>query len=226
MTLNHITETYFEVFSPEFTGDLLRLIAEQCKSATIECLTFYPKEEAMDLLGDVRRAKVESKARKLAEDYPEIIAECRSSRRSGNGNYHTKLKGGNALLTIHKVQFKASRVRKAVYRDSYASQTTYSLFDPAKDDRLIADSVLYAQLKYGVDRKMPQALAFAVLDFPDENGDIVHSLDLLSQDRYSNIPMDFIDLSTTENIEDNLNLNLRPDAKKKQNKDEASGEIS
>lgn len=219
MSGEEIERTYFERFRGDFTGDLLRLIAEQCKNSTAECFTFYPKEEGFDLLGDVRRAKVESKARLLAEEYPGLTADVRSSRKSGKGNYHTEIRFNNGFLTIHKVQFPSSRVRKAIYRDSYAQKTSYSLFETVQESEPVPEAILYAQLKYGVDKKMPQAMAFAVIDFPDAKGLVVHSLDLLKMEKYRGIPAEFINLTTPENIEDNLNLKIRPDVKRKQNQD-------
>jgi len=225
MNGQQLEEAFFGHFPPEFIEDAIRLIAQEVKSSAAQCYTTFPKEEAYDILGGFRRAGIESKLRQLAESYPEIAAEPVSNKKNGGGNFHTEIRAANSLLTVHKVQYKATPVRKAKFRNSLAERSEASLFSEPSKPITPQQAVLYAVFKYGTDSRMPQALAFAVIDFPNKDGKIVHTMNLLSMDRYSAIPAEFIRFSTLEEIEDNLNLNFRSDAKKKAREDDG-GDIA
>lgn len=219
MNGEHLEKVFWNQFSHELVGDILRLLAQEIKGSAVECYTSFPKQEAGDLLGSFRRARVESKLRDLSTLYPGLKAQAVSKQKSGLGNFHTELEIGNSRLTTHKVQYQKTPVRKAKYRDSIAKETNYGLWieetTGPEELSLIENPILYAVLKYGVDKRIPQMMAFAVIDFPSDTGNVIHRLNLLGMDQYAGIPAEFVRFSTQEEIEDNLNLNFRSDAKKK-----------
>jgi hypothetical protein len=77
------------------------------------------------------------------------------------------------------------------------------------------DAILYAQMKYGVAGRFPDRLSFVVIDFPDKDGNIVHSIDLLLRPEFASIPDEVWTPVQTEHIDDLLDLNLRSDARNK-----------
>jgi hypothetical protein len=84
-------------------------------------------------------------------------------------------------------------------------------------------AILYAQLKYGVAGRFPDRLSFVVIDFPDKDGNIVHSIDLLIRPEFASIPDEVWMPVQTEQIDDQLDLNLRADAR---NKEKRTGTIA
>ena len=212
---------FFFSFSQEFVADLLRLIAEQCKTSVIECGVYKP-QFAKNLSPYVRRTKIEDKIEVLAEDYAEVDSNIQKTNRGGV--FYSELVSGKSILTVHKVASPKTPVRKAVYRETRARQSQIGLFDTQKP--VPPGAMLYGQFKYGIAKRFPQALSFAIVDFPDENGEIVRSLNLLTMPMFKDIPQEFFNIQRSDDIEridDNLYLDLRSDARNKDRKEGTGG---
>lgn len=212
MITDEITEAYFGAFPHDFHSDLIQLIASKCESAVEEC-SVYRKERANNLSPYVRRTQIEENVELLAEDYPEI--EC-FVRQLGTNNCVTELRRKVVILTIHKVARSHSKVRPAVQRAMLARSSQTNFLEP--QSLLPDDAILYAQLKYGTARRFPTRLAFVVIDFPDKEGNIVHSIDLLAMPQFASMLNASKKETKTEEIKDNLKLNLRSDARDKERK--------
>jgi len=212
---------FFSSFSQEFVADLLRLIAEQCKTSVIECAVYKPPF-GKNLYPYVRRTKIEDKIEILTEAYTEVDSTTQKTRRGGV--FYSELVSGKSILTVHKAAAPKAPVRKAVYRETLARHSQIGLFEAQKP--VPSDAMLYGQFKYGVARRIPQALAFAVVDFPDETGEVVRSLNLLAMPIFTGISKEFFDIQRTDDIEridDNLFLDLRSDARNKDRKEGTAG---
>ncbi|MGB7924771.1 MAG: hypothetical protein WCF57_16130 [Pyrinomonadaceae bacterium] len=212
MTSDEIEKAYFGAFSDEFHIDLIRLIASKCRDAVEEC-SVYRKERANNLSPYVRRIQIEENVELLVEDYPEINCYV---RRLGTNNCVTELRREVVLLTIHKVAHQNSKVRPAVQREMLATSSQANFFEP--DEPPPDDAFLYAQVKYGTAKRFPDQLAFVVVDFPDKEGDLVHSINLLARLEFASLVDETRKETRTENIDDNLDLKLRSDARNKDRK--------
>ncbi len=214
MRNDEIDEAYFCAFTDDFHVDLIRLIASKCKDAAEEC-SVYRKERASNLYPYVRRIQIEENIEALVEDYPEIACFV---RRLGTNNCVTELRREVVLLTIHKVANLSSKVRPAVQREMLARSSQANFFEP--DEPPPDDAFLYAQLKYGTARRFPDRLSFVVVDFPDKEGNVVHSINLLAMPQFASLLNETSKETRNENIDDNLDLNLRSDARNKERKSE------
>jgi hypothetical protein len=209
MNNDEIERAYFGSFTDDFHADVIRLIASKCKDAVEEC-SVYRKERANNLAPYVRRTQIEENVEILVEDYPEIEVHV---RKLGTNNCVTELKREIVLLTIHKVANRNSKVRPAVQRQMLAQSSQANMFEP--DEIPSDEAILYAQLKYGTARRFPDQLAFVVVDFPDKDGNVVHSINLLAMQKFASLLNETGKETRTENIGDNLDLNLRSDARNK-----------
>jgi hypothetical protein len=216
MTQDEIEKAYFEAFSDEFHMDLVRLIAGKCRDAVEEC-SVYRKERAYNLSPYVRRTQIEENVELLVEDYPEINCYVRPL---GTNNCVTELRREVVLLTIHKVANKHSRVRPAVQREMLAKSSQANFFEP--DEPPPDAAILYAQVKYGTAKRFPDQLSFVVVDFPDKEGSVVHSIDLLARLEFTSLLDETRKETRIEKIDDDLDLGLRSDAR---NKDRKGGVI-
>lgn len=212
MNSDEIDKAYFGAFSDDFHTDLIRLIASKCQDAVEEC-SVYRTERANNLMPYVRRTQIEENVELLVEDYPEIEP---TVRRLGTNNCVTELKREVVLLTIHKVANRNSKVRPAVQREMLARSSQANFFEP--DEPPPDAAFLYAQLKYGTARRFPKQLSFVVVDFPDKEGNVVHSINLLAMPQFSSLLNESSKEARTEDIQDDLNLGLRSDARNKERK--------
>ena len=149
----------------------------------------------------------------LVEDYPEIDCYVRPL---GTNNCVTELRREYVLLTIHKVAKKNSRVRPAVQREMLAKSSQANFFEPNEPPP--DDAILYAQVKYGTAKRFPDQLSFVVVDFPDKEGNVVHSIDLLARLEFTSLLDDTRKETRIEKIDDDLDLGLRSDARNKDRK--------
>lgn len=211
MTSDEIERAYLEAFTDDFHRDLVRLISSKCIDSMAEC-SVYRKERASNLYPYLRRTQIEENVEILVEDYPEIKPHV---RRLGTNNCVTELRREIVLLTIHKVANRNSKVRPAVQRQMLAKSSQANLFG---EDELPSDeAILYAQLKYGTARRFPEQLSFVVVDFPDKDGNVVHSINLLARLESASL-LDKTKETRIETIGDNLDLGLRSDARNKDRK--------
>lgn len=209
---DEIDRTFFATYSGEFLSDLIRLLISKCKEAVEECSVFHPYR-AKALFPILRRTQIDENIEVLAEDYPEIEAEI---RKLSSNNCITELRRDFAVLTVHKVVNASDKVRPAVQRAMLAQSSQVSMFE--KNELPPDDAILYAQLKYGVARRFPKQLSFVIVDFPDKDGNIVRSINLLSMPQYASLLDESNKETRIENIDDDLDLNLRSDARNKERK--------
>src|SRR5436190_1140876 len=104
-----IKDIFFGSVPSDLIEDIMRLIAAEYRIAYDECKMFYPLEEAHDLRPHVRRAKIESKSREIANSYPGV-----SGTVEPNINYtayHSVIRSGPIHLTINHVNQPADMVR-------------------------------------------------------------------------------------------------------------------
>jgi|ERR1041385_969602 hypothetical protein len=212
MTKDEIERAYFGAFSDEFHKDLIRLIASKCRDAVEEC-SVYRKERALNLSPYVRRIQIEENVETLVEDYPEINCDV---KKLGTNNCVTELRREVVLLTIHKVAKQTSRVRPAVQREMLARSSQANFFEP--DVPPPDDAFLYAQVKYGTAKRFPDQLSFVVVDFPDKDGNVVHSINLLARLGAASLLDETKKETRIEKIDDDLDLGLRSDARNKDRK--------
>lgn len=212
MAHQDLETAYFDAFSKDFHASLIRLIASKCKDALADCAVYNPRR-ARSLYPLVRRTQIDENIETLVSDYPQIKAHL---RKLGSNNWITEVTHEFVLLTVHKVLSRNDKVRPALQREMLAQSAQNKLFE--QDQLPPEGAILYAQLKYGVAGRFPDRLSFVVIDFPDKDGNIVHSIDLLIRPEFASIPDEVWMPVQTEQIDDSLDLNLRSDARNKEKK--------
>lgn len=215
-----IKATFFESICPELIEDLMRLTAAEYRTAYDECKMFYPLEEAHDLRPHVRRAKIESKSREIANSYPGVSAT--SEPNINNTAYHTVIRSGPVLFTINHVNQPSEMVRSADFRTTLARDAQLSLLTPYKPPPV--DSPLFAILRHGSSKRTPRRPDFMLVGFPDADCRYyVCEIDLFSIPRFMNLANQLWP-AKIEVVQDELDLRLRQDAKNKKKKSENDDE--
>jgi hypothetical protein len=215
-----IKALFFEYIPPELIEDLMRLTAAEYRTAYDECKMFYPLEEAHDLRPHVRRAKIESKAREIANSYSGISATVEPN--INNTAYHTLIRSGPVLLTINHVNQPSEMVRSALFRDTLARDAQLSFLTPYKPPA--ADAPLFAILRHGSSKRTPRRPDFMLVGFPDADCSYyVCEVDLFLIPRFRDLA-NRLWPAKIEVVQDELDLRLRQDAKNKKKKSENDDE--
>lgn len=212
-----IRSAFYKAIPAELIEDILRLLASEYRTAYDECKLFYPPEEAHDLRPHVRRAKIESKVRELANSYPGVAATVEpNAKRTG---WHTVIRSGNVVMTISHVNQPSDMVRPADFRSTYAQDAQINLFGPEKP-RPPRDAQLFSILRHGSSKRMPRRPDFVRVGFPDADCKYyVCDIDVFSVQRFRNLASELWP-AKIEVVADDLDLRLRSDAKKKKKKEE------
>lgn len=215
-----IKNTFFEFIHPELIEDFMRLIAGEYRTAYDECKVFYPLEEAHDLRPHVRRAKIESKSREIANSYPGVSATVEPNIHYTS--YHTVIRSGPVLMTINHVNQPYDMVRTADFRNTLARDAQLSLLAPYKPPPV--DSPLFAILRHGAAKRTPRRPDFMLVGFPDAGCKYyVCNIDLFSIPRFRKLANELWP-AKIEVVLDDLDLRLREDAKNKKKKSENDNE--
>jgi hypothetical protein len=117
LTAEELEKIFFDRISPKLTERLLRAVFAAHKVAAEEVAANFSKEEAENLLGFYRRAKLEGFMRDAAA--MEGVAAPVVKSRSSNWN-HTELHSGRVVLTASTVQFPCDLVEVAEFRTMLA----------------------------------------------------------------------------------------------------------
>ena len=209
-----LTRTFWAAFPADFIEDLMRLLASEYRTAKIECDTFYPDEEAHDLCPHVRRAKIECRVRELASAFPGITATAEPN--AAGTSYHTRVVSHGVTLVINHVAQPTDMVRRAEFRNTYARLAQGSLFEP--DEPPPQDGMLFAILLHGASKRDPRRPDFVQVAFPDaECKHYIHRIDLFAIPRFKSLANELWP-ARVEEVEDDLDMGLRSDAKKKNRK--------
>lgn len=209
-----LTRTFRAAFPDDFLEDIMRLLASEYRTARIECETFYPGEEAHDLCPHVRRAKIEYKARDLANAFQGLKASVEPN--AAGTSFHTRIVSQNVTLVINYVHQPTDMVRRAEFRNTYARLAQGSLFEP--DEPPPPDGMLFAILLHGASKKDPRRPNFVHIAFPDADCRYyIHRIDLCAIPRLKRLASELWPVRVEE-VKDDLDMGLRSDAKKKNRK--------
>jgi hypothetical protein len=105
-----------------------------------ECYSGFAATEARNVLGYVRRGKLEGYLRDSAEPFPGLLANVLQA--DGSNWNHTEICGGPVVLTENAVQTPCALVEKAGFRRGLAQSNQLSLLG----DAVPHDAPLYALL--------------------------------------------------------------------------------
>ena len=103
----------------------------------------YPRAEAHDLYPIMRRAMIESQLAEAAKEYPEISAE--PTPNPTGTSYYRLLSSGNVRLTVNAVDHPNTKVRRAMFRNTYAQASQPNLFGETPEE----GTMLYGILLHG-----------------------------------------------------------------------------
>jgi hypothetical protein len=117
LTSDELEKIFFDRISLKLTERLLRAVFAAHKVAAEECAANFKKEEAENMLGFYRRAKLEGFMRDAA-DMERVAAPVVRSRLSGWN--HTELRSGRVVLTASSVQSPCDLVEEAEFRSTLA----------------------------------------------------------------------------------------------------------
>lgn len=149
-------------YPDDFLEDLIRLLDTVYLNTYQECRHQYPDEEAHDLRGHVRRAKLEYQLRELSTRFPKIRASVQLNEK--RTSYFTSLYSGDVVITANQVQHPKVIVRRALFRKTYAQGTQLHLWDKVE---LPEGEYLYAILLHGEDPLNARRPGFAHIAFPN-----------------------------------------------------------
>lgn len=215
-SMNQYKATFREAFPDDFIEDLMRLTASEYRTAFDECAMFYPREEAHDLRPHVRRAKIEYKLRDLVIGYPDIAATVEPN--ATGSHFHTRLVSNSVILTVNHVHHPNELVRWAEFRNTYAREAQRNLFEPYEPAP--PDAMLYAILLHGASKRNPKRPDFMHVVFPDDEcRSYIDRIDLFAIPRFRSLANELWPVQI-ETVEDDLDMGLRPDAKKKKKKEQ------
>ena len=148
MTSDDLEKIFFGRISLKLTERLLRAVFAAHKVAAEECAATFKKEEAENMLGFYRRAKLEGFMRDAA-DMEGVAAPVVRSRLS-NWN-HTELRSGPVVLTASSVQAPCDLVEEAEFRSTLARSNQDVLW-PEPGDEPDPGAPLYAILLHSRSR--------------------------------------------------------------------------
>jgi hypothetical protein len=208
-----LKRAFHKAFSDDFLEDVIRLLDTVYLNAYQECRNYYPDEEAHDLRGHVRRAKLEFQLRELITRFPKMQSAVQLNEK--RTSYFTTLYSGNVVMTANQVQHPSVIVRRALFRETYAMGAQLHLWE--KEVKPPEDAYLYTILLHGEDALNPRRPGFAQIAFPnsDCNGYVIEHINLFT--RFNDLVSKLWSVKE-EKVKDELPLGLRESAKKKAKK--------
>lgn len=207
-----LKRAFHQSFSDDFLEDLIRLLATVYLNAYQECKNYYPDEEAHDLRGHVRRAKLEFQLRELSTRFPAIESAVQLNEK--RTSYFTTLYAGKVVMTANQVEHPKVIVRRALFRETYAQGAQLHLWEaevPPPDD-----GYLYTILLHGEDALNPNRPGFAHIAIPNPACD-GYLADINLFERFSDLVSKLWSVKE-ETVKDELPLGLREAAKRKAKK--------
>ena len=205
---------FLAAYSDDFLQDVVRVLANCYRGAHAECRLQYPPAEAHDLYPIVRRAMVESQLREVAEGYAEISAPSKPNH--AGTSYYRLLSSGNVFLTVNAVEHPNTKVRRAMFRETYAEVSQPNLFGEPPEE----GTTLYGILLHGPEVLNKTRPEFAHIAFPNKDcSDYVGRIDLFGQ--FPELVGELWSFEEEE-IPDELDMGIRPESERR--KDDEEGE--
>jgi hypothetical protein len=203
---------FFAAFSDDFLEQVLRVLAASYRGAHAECRLQYPPAEAHDLYPIMRRAIIESQLGEVAKEYPEISASPKPNH-SGT-SYYRLLSSGNVFLTVNAVEHPNAKVRRAMFRNTYAESSQLNLFGPPPEE----GTMLYGILLHGPELLNKTRPEFAHIVFPNRDcSEYVGRIDLFN--RFSGLVSELWSFEEEE-IPDELDMGIRPESERRKDDEE------
>ncbi|MEA2238913.1 MAG: hypothetical protein QOC81_3637 [Thermoanaerobaculia bacterium] len=167
----------------DFVTDVFGTVFEQYLAAYDTCDSMMDASERHDVLATMRRALIETEVRNVARRYP--TAEVKTLLNSRKTSHFSLIKFGAVDLTFAKSGSPKLLPRPAIHRANLFERAQATLFDREVEkpgDRL------YGILIHGPARRKkrdedvaianPKFPSFARIVFPDQEGQIITSIDL------------------------------------------------
>jgi hypothetical protein len=159
-------QSFLRAYQEDFLKDLIRLTKTVYLSAYEECKKNYPLEEAHDLRGHIRRAKLEVQLRELGKRYSNVYTNVQTNKKKTS--YFTTLQAENVVITANQVAHPKIMVRSAMFRNTLARSSQIELYDEQIEIPPV-DASLYAILLHGEDATNPKRPGFAQIVFPNSD---------------------------------------------------------
>jgi len=133
MTTQQLEALVFEHFPEDFLRRSLQAVYLAHEVSWRECYAEFASQEAENLLGYYKRAKLEGLLRDVAARYPNLRAVVEKGE--GSNWFHTEIHGGPVVMTENAVQKPCALVDAAEFRESLARSNQGVLFGGVDDAR-------------------------------------------------------------------------------------------
>jgi hypothetical protein len=207
-----LEDEFFAAFPDDFLQQTLRVLASSYRGAHAECRLQYPPAEAHDLYPIMRRAMIESQLAEVAKEYPEISAE--PTPNPTGTSYYRLLSSGNVRLTVNAVDHPNTKVRRAMFRNTYAQASQPNLFGEPLEE----GTMLYGILLHGPELINKTRPEFAHIVIPNRDcSEYLGRIDLFG--RYSGLARELWTYEEEE-IPDELDMGIRPESERRKDDEE------
>ena len=150
--------------------------------------TNFEKEQAIDLLCNYRRGKIESFLKLLPNRFPELNVECKIN--DSFNSHHIEIGINNIVFTQSFTQFQDEKVRKAIFRNDLSEFNEQFELEFPEYPIQEKSKKCYAILNHGADGREPKRPQFFQLIFPPSNSEnIAAPIDLM---KLYNIPANIL----------------------------------
>jgi hypothetical protein len=167
--LNQIRAFFLQAVPREMLAAFLRATLQCYRDASSYCYEKYPREQAKDLSGYMRRAEIEKELIGIAERFKQY-ASAKTLHFDHYTGYYVEVTTGQVKLTQSSVTNRSELPRQATFRETLAGRSQYLLFGDSADSAKRIPEFLYALLLHGVAEKpnsKRERCGFACIRFPD-----------------------------------------------------------
>jgi len=208
---------FAEDVPPGYMRDMINLLSASYPRSYTEAYGMFGPNEAHDVLGMIRRARIEEGSREIAARYPNMIATVQTNRK--RSQYYTEIRSGRVVMTTSCLTYPQSALRRAEFRKELNLRGQLVL-DGFEDERQHKPGTVFAVIAHGPQNiprdddapwegELPKldwsGLGFAFAGFPDGVGYWAARMDLLAG---VGVSVDTRSVEAEE-IEDRIDLQLR-----------------
>ena len=206
----YLPDVFNEHVSDSLQRDILqRVILKGYSEAADEADTKYEPEQAHDVRGQIRRAKIEGLLRGVTARHKNNGIEALAQSNNNQSAYHVLLRCGLIVLTQSVVKNPRAMVSPSRFRETYARN--YQLtFDPSENQLRVGPSNgIYAIIIHAPIRTHPKWPRFVHAVFPNAYcTGYIDRVDLLA--KFRDLPE--LKATDTEVISDIIDLDIRKTA--------------
>lgn len=172
MSIKEIEGRFSIAFPEKEQRALFQIVMDGYRDAALTCRREYGGPEGADLLGHMRRAKIDRGLRGVGDAFPDLISG--SNLNKANNSHHATLRSRNVLLTASRTEGPGSVPREAIFRRLYAQDPQLDLFEPNE-----APPELYGILYHCPDPDDESKPGAVIIGFPTrDTKHFIHTIDL------------------------------------------------